>query len=1242
MKCSQIILPTKTLSYLTFIFQKMTIIQWNINGYFPQSGEMRNLIKLFNPTVIALQETNLKPAHTPVIQKFTLFRKDYVEGHVACGGVALFVKNSHSPRPIPLQTTLQAVAAQLTVNNIHLTVCSLYLPPGENIPENQLKNIQLQLPPPFILCGDFNAHNPLWGGSKINSTGKKVENFLINEKLMLLNGHEHTHFSQSYQTFSSIDLTICSPSIMKRVKWFVHGDLCSSDHFPIITTIGNDTNCNTVTDPNLQPKQFKWRIDKADWSKFKDFCQITDPVPEDPRGNFELIMNTILFAASKSIPQSTPNLGNRIPVPWWNEACRLAISQRIKAFKFYKKFPTLENFIEFKRCKAKAKWIIKTAKANSWKKFVQGFDSNTPSSVIWKNAKKISGIHHSIHIPSVLHNKRIVSDEKEIADIIASNFQFFSSNENYSPSFLNFKKMEETQTIDFSTNTLEPYNSKFSKSELVTVMKTLKNSTPGPDQIHNLMLSNLPDTMITNILNMFNNFWEKGFFPKEWKNATIIPVPKDNSSRLDPTKYRPISLTSCVCKLYEQLIANRLKWYLEKHNLLASIQCGARKNRSTVDNLVNLQSSILKGFSKKHLTAALFFDIEKAYDSTWKYRILKILHSWGLRGNLPTFIQQFLSERFFRVKINSTLSDEVKQENGISQGSVLSVLLFLIAINDIVKCLPRKVKGSLFVDDFAIYVTTKNIKMAKRLLTKCLKNLESWSEKTGFKFSTTKTKGIIFTRKQKTPKINLYIDRNKISFEKSIRFLGLIFDQKLLWNNHITSLKNNCLKKMRILNYLSHTSWGADKETMLLLYRSLIRSKLDYGSFIYGSASTSSLNKLNSIHNTCIRLATGAFKTSPVSSLYVEAQEPPLHLRRQLLLGKYLAKLKSLTHHPTHSIIFQSGTKIPLFLTVLSKTNFCDVIPAKIVNYPPWNSPDFTIHLKTNEISKFNLLNSELRHEFYSTLEKYSEYKTFFTDGSKMGHSAGCAFIQESDVLKFKLSPETSIFSAEAFAIWKALQFIRDSNYKKSIICSDSFSVLSSLENPSPVHPLIVQIQNLIHQLLSNQFTLVLCWSPGHVGIAGNSYADKAAKEAALEIGPFFPGSVSADDKRASLKKQLITDWELDWRSQHQNRLKQLTCGNVVLNPLKNLTRQQQVILSRLRIGHTQFSHSYIIKGKDKPTCDSCNSPLTVDHVLLTCPVFQKLREKHKILPELSSKLLTDLNYIQNTLSFIKETGLKI
>ena len=126
---------------------------------------------------------------------------------------------------------------------------------------------------------------------------------------------------------------------------------------------------------------------------------------------------------------------------------------------------------------------------------------------------------------------------------------------------------------------------------------------------------------------------------------------------------------------------------------------------------------------------SIFFDLEKAYDTTWKYGILKDLFDMRLKGKLFTFISNFLSDREFNVRVNSTYSDIQEQEIGVPQGSILSVTLLGIQINSLAKVLNDNIEGSLYADDFLICYRGKNINIIERQLELCLNKIEHWAMK---------------------------------------------------------------------------------------------------------------------------------------------------------------------------------------------------------------------------------------------------------------------------------------------------------------------------------------------------------------------------------------------------------------------------------------------------------------------------------------------------------------------------------
>ena len=184
------------------------------------------------------------------------------------------------------------------------------------------------------------------------------------------------------------------------------------------------------------------------------------------------------------------------------------------------------------------------------------------------------------------------------------------------------------------------------------------------------------------------------------------------------------------------MVNNRLMWYLESNHILNPSQNGFRRNRNCLDHVIKLDTHVREAFIRNYHSIAIFFDMEKAYDTTWRYGILRDLHASGLRGHLPMFIKNFLHLRSFKVRVGKTYSDSFIQQLGVPQGSILSPTLFILKIN---KTLPSNIKCSLYVDDYAIYSSGPCLQTLEKHLQDYLNTLSKWTDSNGFKISKEKT-----------------------------------------------------------------------------------------------------------------------------------------------------------------------------------------------------------------------------------------------------------------------------------------------------------------------------------------------------------------------------------------------------------------------------------------------------------------------------------------------------------------------
>ena len=206
--------------------------------------------------------------------------------------------------------------------------------------------------------------------------------------------------------------------------------------------------------------------------------------------------------------------------------------------------------------------------------------------------------------------------------------------------------------------------------------------------------------------------------------------------------------------------------------------------------MVGLETSIREAVIQKQHLLAIFFDLEKAYETTWRYGIMNYLLSMGLKGRLPNFIKSFLSDRKFRVRIGTTLSDIQNQEEGVPQGSILLVTLFNIKINSITNCLNPGIDKYLFVDDFYITSSSKYIRTAERQLQQGINKMNKWAMINGFTISKTKTQCVHFCQLRKMHNNpTLKLDWSEIPVVNQYKFLGVIFLLKALLHSTYSVFK---------------------------------------------------------------------------------------------------------------------------------------------------------------------------------------------------------------------------------------------------------------------------------------------------------------------------------------------------------------------------------------------------------------------------------------------------------------------
>ena len=1192
----------------------MSIIQWNCRGYRRNYGDLCNLITTFAPICICIQESLLGD-HNPRPPKHYTIETFNPNGYAHPGnGLATLVRKDISKRRLDLNTPLQAMALRISFNRKPLTVCNIYIHPNAPLNNITLQHLADQLPRPFLILGDFNARHRMWGDEGQNQRGGAVERFLLSDSACLLNTGEHTHFHVQTGTSTAIDLSLCSAGELDQYRWSRTEDTYGSDHHPIVITINRAEHVERESRPLLR---------RADWKSFEAMTMMDedDIDNHDIDTQVEQFVKTIRTATSVTIPHSG---GSMKPgsVPWWSDECTQANATRKRALRRYQRTKNVGDKIAYNRARAYAQVVKDVARKQSWQKYVSTLTKDTPMNKIWQRINKMNGKYSNYGKSHLMRNGEEIIDQGDVAAALAEHFSEVSSGDLAPQQFQRMRQRLEQEPAQLDDGDHMPYNEPISMIELHNALSRSTNSSPGEDKVSYALLKRVHYSALRVLLLIYNNIWLRNSFPKQWQSAIILPFPKPGKNPANVTSYRPIVLTSCLSKLLERIVHTRLMKHLEYNNLVSPIQFGFRRNHCTTDALMRLQKHVLENRRLGRQSIAVFFYIKKAYDTIWRFGLLRDLHLNDIKGHLAHFIKNFLSNRTFRVKYGTSMSPMGEQVEGVPQGSVLSCALFLMAMNGIASVIPPDVQGSLFVDDVMICASSARLAVLERRIQGTINRMGRWATEHGLEFSTAKTVAVHFRGRQQEiqpPSLRLYGE--PIPFKSHTTFLGMTVDCSMSWSYHLRLLKIEGLKRLQLLKTLSHRAWGADRTTMLRVYRATIRAKLDYGCIVYQTANQTLMKKIDPVHNAALRLCTGAFRSSPVISLYAESGEEPLYLRRKQLTLQYIARVKQTPLSPAwHSVHREQGNM--RVSTCIATTDpepegyrqpILRVMRIITSNLPTWRIPITVFCQKWLHSSKSSEAPQVLRALFREHMESHHQNTCqLYTDGSKSEEGVGCAVTSIAEPTReYRLTSEASIYTAELTALVEACRLICNNHNTTFTVFSDSKSALEGIQQIDSPHPIIHKIHEMMIQILAQGKNIKLCWVPSHVNIPGNERADEAAGRAASSQMAVLDTRAPAHDYYPRIRKIIRNAWQTSWEGVQNNKLRDIKDTIKTWNYDACPNRLTEIVLCRLRIGHTLLTHRHLMEHRPQPFCGDCLVPLTVVHILTECPEYTEIRRRY-------------------------------
>ena len=353
------------------------------------------------------------------------------------------------------------------------------------------------------------------------------------------------------------------------------------------------------------------------------------------------------------------------------------------------------------------------------------------------------------------------------------------------------------------------------------------NKSCGPDNVHPIMLIEPVDILAGPLTLLLNKTIEEGDIPADWKSAWVSPVFK-KGSKSKAENYRPISLTSIVCKLMETFVKDAVLEHLVTEKLLSTKQFGFIPGRSTVTQLLQYLDKCCDTIAKGGVVDTIYLDFQKAFDTVPHRRLLGKLESYGISGDILAWISGFLSGRSQIVKVNGVESASAPVLSGIPQGSVLGPLLFVIYINDLPDTLSSNTL--LLADDTKVFrrITSKE---DGQTLQADIDALQRWSDKWLLRFHPDKCHVLTLGKVENIRHTFRYtISKQELEHVFEEKDLGILIDNNLRFEEHISSKVH---KANAIVGLIRRTFNFLDCKLFKQLYTTFVRPHLEYGQAVW-------------------------------------------------------------------------------------------------------------------------------------------------------------------------------------------------------------------------------------------------------------------------------------------------------------------------------------------------------------------------------------------------------------------------
>ncbi len=795
-------------------FKSLKCFYTNAHSILNKIDELRLVADTEKPDIIIITESwtseRVSNAFLNIEGYRPPFRQDRRDTKKGCGGgVLIYVTDDPSIKvqeifPPGHDSFTNSVWIQVLLpNKLSFITGGVYRSPNSSEENNESLVKMLEWvcrKKEVLIFGDFNLPNVDWD---LLTGGNKLEQMFVDcfqEGLLT----QHVEFPTRYNPDNILDLILTTDEeLVGSVT--TGGKLGASDHVVLIAELSVETNKPETSE---QVYDFK----KANWEAIKEQMRDVDWQetlrPIDASQAYQQFLDKVMHIIDSNIPKKNRRKRNR-PL-WASRGTMRIIRKKKKLFLTYSNSREYANYMEYKKMERNVNKEVRRSKRLFEQNLAKRIKDDPKAFFAYLNSQR--KVKESV---GPLKNKEgeLITDELGMANILNEFFSSVFTEEDTS-------QMPEVEEVFTGTEEQQLKDMFFTESMISEKLRQLKpNKAPGPDNMYTNILRNLSEEFATPLSELFNRSMRESEVPRQWKDANVTPLFKKGSKQ-SPGNYRPVSLTSVICKTFETFLRDGIMKHLKEHSLLRDSQHGFRPHRSTVTNLLEFLDEVTTLVDEGFPVDIIYLDFAKAFDKVPHQRLILKLEAHGITGLISKWVEKWLSNRLQRVVLNGQASEWAAVSSGVPQGSVLGPVLFLIYINDIDNAVTSMIKK--FADDTKLYRQTESDQEANEL-QEDLHRIMKWSEEWQMLFNTGKCK--VMHVGFNNPKRCYTMGDNtleEVIFEKD---LGIIIDNTLKPSRQCAQAVK---KANQVLGMVKMSLSCRSKEIILPIYKHLIRPHLEY------------------------------------------------------------------------------------------------------------------------------------------------------------------------------------------------------------------------------------------------------------------------------------------------------------------------------------------------------------------------------------------------------------------------------